>query len=331
MACGAFLPKGSVTFDSEGRGGVAKGKEAFGPRVCRSGRLGVKDPSGAAPSEVLAHMIRGQEKNRFYSVKPHHVECRPKAVKWMASFASKFRYQPQTLMLSINYFDAVLSQFTVTYAQVKLIAFICLHLAAKMCERDEKIPHIEEAYKLFDQEFSPSEVLNCEKLVFGILNYRLDLSTPISFVLFFLSKGVVLQSELCSEKLSHDSMESFMLRFEKLAVNIALSSIQDYEFYQFTSLAIACSAIALARKITRIGPVWSEELEELTFLDPSSIQACMTMLEKEPELSSLVQNGISLDKIKSQEAANTRGGSPSQDGGLQFARPSQMDVEEERK
>lgn len=311
QTCGAFLAKKSLFFDQNGVGSMLCSKQMEGERVMRSRAFVTRDTHGACSGTVLSQMIKKQSKNRYYNTHPHHLPFRHKVFDWMESLVAKFGYQQSTLHLAVGYFDAVLSLFTVTTAQIKLISYICLFIAAKMEEKDEKIPLIEEAFKLFDKEFSNSEILNCEKLVFKILDYQLNLKTPFSFAIFFLSKGIVQVNEIPSGNSHPDFRETFAKKLEELVIHLVSRSLKDYSFYQFTSIAVASSAIALARKMMKIDECWSKGLEELTLLSWSAIKDCVAMLEEDSKgFRPTVWS--SPDKPRSLEALSTKEHSPAQ-------------------
>lgn len=309
--CGAFLPKDSLMFDERGIGTLLCSKELEGEKVVRSRNYVMRDTHGANSANVLSQMIKKQSKNRYYNTHPHHLLYRRKVFDWMESLVAKFGYQQSTLHLAVGYFDAVLSLFTVTTAQIKLIAYICLFIAAKMEEKDEKIPLIEEAFKLFDKEFTSFEILNCEKLVFKILDYQLNTKTPYSFAVFFLSKGVLQVNEIPSAYAHLEARETFAKKLEDLVVALVSRSLRDYNFYQFTSIAVAAAAIALARKIMKIPNDWSKGLEELTLLSWVAIKDCVAMLEEDTQDMRQMVMG-SPDKLRNSDALSTKENSPAQ-------------------
>lgn len=270
--CGAHLKRPSFPAKPEAGGEELDRRptndtaQAVFVGALRSPALSGRDFLGAHAPQALAQMIKRQSKNRYFNTAPHHLPFRAKVLAWMESLVCKFGYQQSTLHLAVGYFDAVLSLYTVTTAQLKLISYICLFLAAKMEEKDEKIPLVEEAFKLFDKEFSAAEILNCEKLVFKILDYQLNLKTPYAFCTFFLSRGALFEDELPSLT-TQEERRAFVARFEALVLSLATCALRDYSFYQFTSIAVAVACVALARKAMGLAAPWSRELEELTLLN----------------------------------------------------------------
>lgn len=256
---------------------------AGGECALRSAKFEQDDVHGFNSDFAFKQLVLKQTKNRYFNPQAHHVGYRAKVIGWMSSLVKKFAYSESTFHFAVGYFDAVLSLYTVTLKQIKLISYICLYLAAKMEERDGKIPSIEEAFKLFDNEFSSAEIINCEKLVFKILDYQLNIKTPYAFVTFFLSRGVLFASELPAE--AQADAQGFADRLEKLVNDLVRRSLNNYAFYRYSSIAIAASAVALARRMSGLKCPWSDSLQAMTMLSWQSIQECFLLLEKEVQAS----------------------------------------------
>lgn len=250
----------------------------------RSPKYEEEDVHGFNSDFAFQQLLQKQTKNRYFNPQAHHIGYRAKVISWMANLVRKFAYSDSTFHFAVGYFDAVLSLYTVTLKQVKLISYICLYIAAKMEERDGKVPSIEEAFKLFDNEFSSAEIINCEKLVFKILDYQLNIKTPYAFATFFLSRGVLLPSELPAG-LHAEARTDFLDKLERLINDLVCQSVNNYAFYRYSSVAIAASAVALARRMMGLSCAWSDTLENLTMLNWQSINECFTLLEKEVSAS----------------------------------------------
>lgn len=239
------------------------------------------DTHGAYSALALDEMLKKQTKNRYFNPQPHHVSYRVKVVGWMRNLVVKFGYSQSTFHFAVGYFDAVLSLYTVTVKQIKLISYICLYLAAKMEEKDCKVPSIHDAFKLFDNEFSSTEITNCEKLVFKILDYQLNIKTPFAFAVFFLARGVLLPSEVPPCVRHADQEINFAANLENRVQEYLGRALQNYDFYRFSSIAVAGAAIAFARKSMSVANVWSDHLQNVTLLNWSAIKECYTLFEGE--------------------------------------------------
>ena len=276
--------KKKFSFSDEETEGVSPFSLSSGESPLRSPKYDQEDVHGFNSDFAFKLLLQKQTKNRFFNPQAHHVAYRTKVISWMANLVKKFEYNESTFHFAVGYFDAVLSLYTVTLKQIKLISYICLYIAAKMEERDGKIPSIDEAFKLFDNEFSSNEIINCEKLVFKILDYQLNIKTPYTFTTFFLSKGILLQSELPLVMQSGEQQQ-FVEKMETLINELICKSLNNYAFYRYSSIAIAASAVALARQQMGISCVWSEGLQNLTMLSWESINECFALLESESRVA----------------------------------------------
>lgn len=245
-------------------------------RFYRSPRFTLVDPTGANSNTILEQMIARQSINRYYNVSVHNLQNRTSLIEWMQCICQNLEYSLTTFHLSVAYLDAIFSLYIVKENQLKLIGYLAIYLAAKMEEEDSKIPTIKQTVKMFKDEFSVDEIINCEKFMCKILSYSLNLKTPFLFLMFFFSKGFVSTADLQSLSLSEE-ITKYVENLEKLALFFLDLSTKHYEFYQFTSIAVAATAIACARKCAGASS-WSIDLEKLTFVSWEAIKDCSQML-----------------------------------------------------
>lgn len=237
------------------------------------------------PSEILNLFIKRQGLNRLFNPKAAHLKIRTKVIEWIQLLCNQLTFSEATFHSAVCYFDAVLSQFTANSNQIKLIAFTCVMLAGKMEEKKEKLPSVEEAFSFFEKEFSSSEVLSCEKIVFKILGFNLFNRNPFTFLSFFLSQAPH-STEDSFPSSQHCCAGKFQSTFSTLALSILKKSVSCYELYKFTSLAVAASALFLVRKELEIEPAWDPAMEALTRLPFSGIKDCVEMFEQGGVVSS---------------------------------------------
>jgi hypothetical protein len=62
------------------------------------------------------------------------------------------------------------------------------------------------------------------------------------------------------------------------AKKVTFAVLDNYSFYQYTSLAIGACAIGLSRLEHGIKPIWPEELTELTWIPWESVEKCFKEL-----------------------------------------------------
>jgi len=263
--CGIYMPRPqSLSFGSTVN------------RFYRSPRFALVDPTGANSNTILEQMIARQSINRYYNVSVYNIKHRKELIGWMQGTCQDLSYSLATFYLSVAYLDAIFSLYIVKENQLKLIGYLSIYLAAKMEEEDSKIPTLKQMVKLFKEEFSVEEIINCEKFMCKILGFSMNLKTPFSFLMFFFSKGFVSTADL-QNLTSADGISKYVENLEKLALFFLDLSSKHYEFYQFTSIAVAATAIACARKCAGVSS-WSIDLEKLTFISWESIKDCSQMV-----------------------------------------------------
>jgi hypothetical protein len=267
LTCGIYIPSSL---------GVQKNPSSS--HFYRSRRFNMRDPTCSNSNNILEQMISKQSVNRYYNVSAHNLQKRSPLIEWMQSLCQNLQYSLTTFYLAVAYVDAIFSLYIIKESQIKLIGYIAIYMSAKMEEEDSKIPTIKQAVKMFKDEFSEEEIVNCEKFMFRILGYNMNLKTPFSFLMFFFSKGFISGGDL-QGLTSQEQIYSYVENIEKLALFFMDLSVKHYDFYQFTSIAIASTAIACARKCVGVKS-WSVDLEKLTFVSWEAIKDCRQMLFK---------------------------------------------------
>ncbi|KAJ4793652.1 Cyclin-D3-1 [Rhynchospora pubera] len=155
------------------------------------------------------------------------------AIEWISKVHSHFNFGPQTLYLSINYFDRFLSAYELPKGEMwmqQLLSLACLSLAVKMEESILMFPHnlqICEAKYVFEAK----NIQRMELLVLSTLNWRLQAVTPFSFIDYFLRK---------LNQINSPSSHLF-----SRCIGLILTTVKDAEFLQFRPSEIA-AAVALA-------------------------------------------------------------------------------------
>lgn len=76
-----------------------------------------------------------------------------------------------------------------------------------------------------------------------------------------------------------------MASIRLFATKVTFAVLDDYDFYQYTSLAIGACAIGLSRLEHGIKPIWPEELTELTWIPWESVEKCFKELMEKMNLS----------------------------------------------
>lgn len=129
---------------------------------------------------------------------------------------------------------------------------------------------------MLNHEYTPKDIMTREKLVLSILGYQLNLKTPFTFLMFFFAKGFISDADLQGLDNQAD-ISRYIQNIENLALFFIDMMVKHYEYYQFTSIAVAAAALTCARICVGIR-AWSTDLERLTFVSWDAIQECLQML-----------------------------------------------------
>lgn len=166
----------------------------------------------------------------------------------------------------------------------KLVALVCLLLAAKSDDLDELVPSIKDLLRIVDmsddlgvdlrirEQLEPRDVRNAFKrfasmycklefLIFECVDFNTVRPTTLSFLLVF--QNIILTEadvESDSEKTVGDmrvSANEFVNQFLDIV-------IQDIDFFNMKPSRIAAAIVAATRKLLNVKNFWNESLEQLT-------------------------------------------------------------------
>lgn len=256
-------------------------------QLFRSTKFNERSSVEQNPQKVFSNLIKKQCKNRFFNQNACHVEFRLDLIDFVEEIGQKLNYRTETTQSAILLMDAVFSLYSIKEDQMKMVAFISLHLAAKMGEATQKIPRLSSVGKLFKKKFSLTELEECERSLFKILQFDLNVVSPTDFASFFLAHGAISLEDL--EQLIPnlkgkdtcyflEEIERKVLKLEELVYFYINASLSYYEFYQFTPIAIAASAILCSRRTMGLTENWPDHLIALTKIKIESISRCAESL-----------------------------------------------------
>lgn len=232
---------------------------------------------------ILQAMIATQVNNRYFNQNAPHLKYRETVVLWLIDTVKKLNYKNSTMHSTIAYFDAISSLSLINLEQVKLVAFVCMYLAAKLEQKHAEIPTISDCLALFENQFSWKDFETCEALIFKMLKYRLNVITPFHFLSYFLTQEVIFEEDL--ELDQRANLSALAQRFAEECVLLLKASLLNYDFYRYTSLAVAAGILAAVRSRFNLKVAWNKSLEELTMVSYESIGSCaftfLELLEKE--------------------------------------------------
>ncbi|XP_074274457.1 cyclin-D1-1-like [Silene latifolia] len=184
---------------------------------------------------------------------------RSQSVTWILKVRSFFGFQALTAYLAVNYLDRFLSSHILPQTggwPLQLLSVACLSLAAKMEER--LVPslvdlQVEGAKFIFE----PKTIQRMELLVLDVLDWRLRIVTPFTFISFF------------SYKLDPSGTHAGLLLTR--STDIILTNIQEASLLEYRASNIAAAAILCA----------ASELSNLSFATPEHAESWCDGLSKD--------------------------------------------------
>jgi hypothetical protein len=134
-------------------------------------------------------------------------------------------------------------------------------IAAKFNEDVGSVPSVAELHELADNLYSPQLIRETERLVLQSLGWRVATATPYMFLEHFMDAGIVFCSDVADGKpATHRTLRSC----KRLAVYFVDCARQDALMQQFRPSLVAAAAVFCARRVLRVSPVWTPELQALS-------------------------------------------------------------------
>lgn len=220
-------------------------------------------------------------RNRPYNPEARFLTERIRLVKRIKKWVIQLQLTRQTCALAISFLDVVLASENLGSKDFVRMSSVCLLVATKLHEVCEKSPKTTLVYNLCKKVLNESLIQKYETFLCQTLNWELDIITPVHFVIFYLSKGVIFDRDKIKDPAIAKKPFSQILRLlSNKALNICIISLNYYQFYQHTALAVAASAIAMARTLLGFQDFWCEELQELTWVKKQSLEPCIELFEE---------------------------------------------------
>lgn len=233
------------------------------------------------PVQILKNMVARQEVHRFYNTDLSCKEERLLIIEWMESLAAMLEFSSSTFHTACAILDVLMTLTTIEPANLKMIAYVCVNLAGKMEEPCKKLPTLASIAQLFQGSFTVDQFAHCEQVVFSMLGCSLSVMTPFNFATHFAFRGALSSSEV-----PHGSSAKAMGDFEELMDYFLRATLDCYELYQYSALAVGAAVIACVRKHMGLAVFWPENLAALTGVSWTAIKGCCGLLDQHAQSSS---------------------------------------------
>lgn len=180
-------------------------------------------------------------------------------VDWLVEVAEEYKLLSDTLYLSANYIDRVLSSMSVVRSELQLVGVTCMLVAAKY--EEIYAPQVEEFCYITDNTYTRTQVVDMERKILDTLRFELTVPTTKTFLRRFLTAA------------------NAETKVEYLASFLSELTLLEYSFLRFEPSEIAASAVFLSL-FTLNKQQWSPTLVYYTRYQPSDLRECVEALNK---------------------------------------------------
>lgn len=271
LACGKYISKQSNTVSW----GSYSERAVYRPR-----KYELENVFCADGNAVINQMIKKQSNNRYFNRNANHLGYRNSLIRYIKQLIERFEFSIESFHLACAILDAIFSLYAINETQIKMLIVISVILAGKMNEALEGIPELSTISQQFSGEFSVRDLEECESMVFKVLDYNMNIITPLSFARQFIYRGIIFSDDFPSE-ISSLELNSLLNKIEELVLLFINISIQNYSFYEYKSITIAVSAVVCARKAIGVKNIWNEDLESLCCISFTNIKEVSKSLYEE--------------------------------------------------
>ncbi len=219
---------------------------------------------------------QGVNRGRRCGLSEPEAESRRKLVDWMCEVGDTIKLTSECIHKAVAYMDVILSQNTVADEHVQAVSIICMLIAGKLVEKDSAIERVAALFKR--KMANPRvEIMKYEVQILSLLHWDMQCVTPIEFVKFFVSQGIVFSSDLPQPGIPPEQLARSARQYAEFFADLCL---QESGMQQIDSLHLAGAIIAASRRSLRLPAIWPRELELLTTLPYPEIECHLNVITR---------------------------------------------------
>jgi len=159
-----------------------------------------------SPKTIYETLVR-----RSYSFKPsqnpEYAQVRQTYVEWLLELAEKLRISSNSAHLGVYLLDIVMFKEPALVSKIQLYTAICLLLAAKTIELDERIPFIPKLRRYANTSFSIDDYTKAELHVLDLVDWNCQFSSALELNEFFMCQGVLCSTDEVDENMNSQGSE----------------------------------------------------------------------------------------------------------------------------
>eukprot|EP00823_Brevimastigomonas_motovehiculus_P004215 TRINITY_DN271_c1_g2_i1.p1 TRINITY_DN271_c1_g2~~TRINITY_DN271_c1_g2_i1.p1 ORF type:complete len:524 (-),score=173.15 TRINITY_DN271_c1_g2_i1:627-2198(-) len=222
-------------------------------------------------SVFLSTLRENELKRHIYNPNAQYLKYRRVIVDWMSQVGEEYKLTPQTIHMSVNYLDRILSRTPVPKTTLQLLSMCCILVAAKHEELEDKVPTLDDLNECASNAYTTDSIKQMEVQVLSALSWRLSDITIAHFLDFYLHQGIVFTDDLMDGKLVDERAVHYVKKYSDFFSELCL---QAHEFTQYLPSILAAAIIASSRRAVHIDPIWTTHLQQLTRYTAHDIFAC---------------------------------------------------------
>lgn len=235
-----------------------------------------------SPSILFDKMLEKQEINRKCATHLDNKEVliRKKTVDWLCETGESLHITSESIHKAVVYLDVIMSENTIVESDLQPLGLVCLLIAAKMSEKDRPVAQIK-SLLMKQMSILPTQIRRYEMQVLSLLRWDLQCVTPMDFVQFFVQQGILFTNDRVLSSTGPKLPSSKLaLTARQYAEFFADMCLQEYAFLSTTSLHLAASVLAAARKMLKTENIWSPQLAMMTGVQYTEISKTVEQIFK---------------------------------------------------
>ena len=128
-------------------------------------------------------------------------------VEWIMEIAEKLKISNHSVHLAVHLLDVVMYKEILLTPDLQLYAPVCLLIAAKTIELDERIPYLPQLRKCANSSISIGTYRKAELFVLDFLGWNPQFSSALEITEFFLCQGVLFSNDEIEDQNQENDQE----------------------------------------------------------------------------------------------------------------------------
>lgn len=255
---------------------------------------------GSYAKDIHNH-LRLKECNRFlFRGQSPQLHLRKKMIKWMDTVCQKMEFCTIVQHLAVRLLDIFMDNHIINSDHLRMVIIGCLIVAVKLEERDNPIPKNSVFNILLENKYELIEFVHMEISVLSFFNWDILFPTAAHFAEYYALYALHQNDNISDGPLSN--YELVKIYIHKYIDYFLEVSILDLRFISFSPSMVAASCIASTRISLTITPIWSEQLQNVTWYKYHQLKSCIEMLMK--ALDKDIAAGCNISECSISHASN---------------------------